>query len=115
MVPTFTWRGAFDNDEVNALHAEAFSTRVFSSEEWDWSRLLERHSLGWVTARDSDSLVGFLNVVWDGFTHAWLQDVMVAADHRGQRIGTEMVELARSGAAQAGCEWLGTAPRLVDS
>jgi len=43
----FHWRGEFTNAEVNALHAEAFETRVFADEEWDWVALTDRHSLGW--------------------------------------------------------------------
>ena len=51
---SYFWRGDRENDEVNALHAEAFGTRAFTSDEWDWRTLLSRHSLGWVTARDRD-------------------------------------------------------------
>src|SRR5215203_58955 len=46
-----TWRGAFSNAEVNALHAEGFETRVYGDDEWDWHGLTARHGLGWVTAR----------------------------------------------------------------
>ena len=102
----FRWRGAFTNAEVNALHAEAFETRVFTAEEWDWVALTERHSLGWVTARDGDMLVGFVNVVWDGLVHAWLQDTMVAASARHRGVGVSVVRAAQAGAAAAGCEWL---------
>ena len=104
--PVFTWRGEFTNCEVNRLHAEAFATRVFSDDEWDWQRLTARHSLGWVTARRGSTLVGFVNVLWDGLVHAWIQDVMVAGDARGNRIGVALVHAARNGAAAAGCEWL---------
>lgn len=103
----FEWRGAFGNDEINALHAEAFETRVFTAEEWDWVALTERHSLGWVVARDGDgALAGFVNVIWDGLVHAWLQDTMVAGSARGLGVGTELVALARREARAAGCEWL---------
>ena len=103
----YAWRGAFGNDEVNALHAEAFETRVVTSDEWDWVALTERHSLGWVVARDRDgALVGFVNVVWDGLVHAWLQDTMVAGSARGLGVGTELVALAGREARAAGCEWL---------
>ena len=102
----FEWRGAFGNDEVNVLHAAAFETRVFSAEEWDWVALTGRHSLGWVVARDGERLVGFVNVVWDGLVHAWIQDVMVdpADHHRG--IGRQLVAEAVTAARAAGCEWL---------
>ena len=103
---TYTWRGAFNNDEINRLHAEAFETRVFTAGEWNWEELTARHSVGWVVARRGHDLVGFVNVVWDGLVHAWLQDTMVAADARGLDIGTSLVAHARAGAKEAGCEWL---------
>jgi GNAT superfamily N-acetyltransferase len=106
MAITFEWRGAFTNAEVNALHAEAFETKVFDESEWNWAELVHRHSLGWVVARDGADLVGFVNVLWDGLVHAWLQDVMVAAMARGQGIGTALVRRSRDGAKAAGCEYL---------
>jgi len=104
-----TWRGEFTSTEANALHAEAFGTRVFGDAEWNWRRQVERHSLGWVTARDADrpgALVGFVNVPWDGVAHAWLQDVMVAAAAGRRGVGTALVAAATEGARAAGCEWL---------
>jgi GNAT superfamily N-acetyltransferase len=105
-VTTYQWRGDFTSSEVNALHAEAFGTRVYDDSEWDWRRLVERHSLGWVVARDRTGLVGFVNVLWDGLVHAWLQDTMVAAAARGTGVGTGLVAHARDGAKAAGCEFL---------
>ena len=102
----FEWRGQFTNDEVNALHAEAFETRVFDETEWNWIELTTRHSLGWVTARSEGDLVGFVNVLWDGSVHAWIQDVMVAIRARHQGVGVSLVKAARDGARDAGCEWL---------
>ena len=106
MSVTYEWRGGFTNREVNALHAEAFSTKVFDESEWNWAELVRRHSLGWVVARDGSELVGFVNVLWDGLVHAWLQDTMVAAAARGRGIGTRLVDHARRGAKAAGCEYL---------
>lgn len=102
----YEWRGVFGNEEINQLHAEAFETRVFTDAEWDWERLTADHSLGWVTARDGDVLVGFVNVLWDGLVHAWLQDTMVAVAARGHDVGTGVVAVARAQAREAGCEWL---------
>ena len=96
----------FDNSELNALHAEAFETRVYPNSEWDWSKIVHRHSLGWVVARADGRLVGFVNVPWDGLVHAWIQDTMVAAASRHQGIATRLVEVARDRARDAGCEWL---------
>jgi GNAT superfamily N-acetyltransferase len=91
---TFEWRGSFTNDEVNRLHAEAFETRVYDESEWNWRRLTIAHSLGWVVSRRDGNLVGFVNVLWDGLVHAWLQDTMVAAGARGEGIGRRLVEAA---------------------
>jgi GNAT superfamily N-acetyltransferase len=106
MATVYEWRGAFTNQEINALHAEAFNTRVFDESEWSWVELVDRHSLGWVVARDDAELAGFVNVLWDGLVHAWLQDAMVAVKARGRGIGTQLVARARDGAKAAGCEYL---------
>jgi len=106
MTTVYGWRGAFTNQEVNALHAGAFNTRVFDESEWNWVELVNRHSLGWVVAREGAELAGFVNVLWDGLVHAWLQDLMVDAKARGRGIGTQLVRHARDGAKAAGCEYL---------
>ncbi|MGH9214102.1 MAG: GNAT family N-acetyltransferase [Acidimicrobiales bacterium] len=104
---TYAWRGDFRNVELNELHAEAFETRVFDETEWDWSVQVRGHSLGWVVARDeAQRLVGFVNLLWDGQVHAWIQDTMVAVSARGQGVGVQLVAAARDGARDAGCEWL---------
>jgi GNAT superfamily N-acetyltransferase len=103
---TSTWRGEVANAELNRLHAQAFDTRVYDDAEWDWEKLLRDHSLGWVTARDDAELVGFVNVLWDGLVHAWIQDTMVAKAARHRGVGTELVGVAVRQAREAGCEWL---------
>ena len=101
---TYVWRGDFGNAELDRLHGEAFGHEP--DDEWNWWAQVNAHSLGWVTARSGDDLAGFVNVLWDGAVHAWLQDVMVADRFRRRGVGTSMVELVRSRAARAGCEWL---------
>jgi GNAT superfamily N-acetyltransferase len=105
---SFQWRGQFDNAEVNLLHAQAFETREYDESEWNWRELVGAHSLGWVVARDdgNGALVGFVNVLWDGLVHAWIQDTMVAAGAGRQGVGTRLITAARDGAREAGCEWL---------
>jgi GNAT superfamily N-acetyltransferase len=100
------WRGEFTSRETNVLHAEAFGTRVYDDAEWDWRGLVEQHSLGWVTGRSPGALVGFVNVLWDGLVHAWIQDLMVASVARHQGLGRRLVSTAATGARAAGCEWL---------
>lgn len=99
----YTWRGPFANTEVNALHAEGFDHRPLDD---DWQAQLDRHSLGWVTARDGAALVGFVNVAWDGAVHAFILDTVVSANARRRGIGTGLVAVATEHARAAGCEWL---------
>ena len=104
---SYEWRGEFSNDEVNALHAEAFETRVFCEDEWNWRALTAEHSLGWVVARDDDGrLVGFVNVVWDSLVHAFIEDTMVSSLARRQGVGKAVVRRAAAEARAARCEWL---------
>lgn len=103
MSVTYEWRGAFGNQEVEALHAEGFDHEPI---EYDWIGQLGRHSLGWICARKAGKLVGFVNVAWDGAAHAFVLDTLTEASARHQGIGTRMVELATEQARAAGCEWL---------
>ena len=101
----YTWRGAFDSSEVEILHAAGFDRRPDWS--WDWRQQVERQSLGWVCARDDAStLVGWVNVAWDGGVHAFVLDTVVASTHRRRGIATQLVKLATQGARDANCEWL---------
>jgi GNAT superfamily N-acetyltransferase len=97
------WRGEFANAELNALHAEAFDHAVL---EIDWAGQVRAHSLGWVTARAGGELVGFVNVPWDGASHAFLVDTIVSAKVRRQGVGRELVAAAAREAREAGCEYL---------
>ena len=103
---SFTWRGNFTNDEVNSLHAEALGTGPSPAEEWDWQRLVSQHSLGWVVARRDETLVGFVNVVWDGLTHAWVQDLMVDGAAQRSGVGSQLVARCKDAAVAAGCGYL---------
>jgi len=100
-VITYKWHGPFTSTEVSALHEEAFGGQGNSRGvgDWgagtrDWRAQVERHSLGWVCARDGDDLAGFVNVAWDGGVHAFILDTLVAAGMRRQGIGTRLVALA---------------------
>src|SRR5690349_11700626 len=98
----YEWRGHARDDELVAL-TESHGGR---SEVGWWDRI-RPHSLGWVTARPDDgSLVGFVNVAWDGGDHAFLLDTKVRPDFQRRGIGTTLVRIAAQHAKEAGCEWL---------
>jgi ribosomal protein S18 acetylase RimI-like enzyme len=99
----FTWRGAFTNAEINVLHAEGFGHRVLDE---DRVAQVERHSLGWVCARDATGLVGFVNLPWDGGVHAFIVDTVVARRAQRRGIATRLVAIAAGHARAAGCAWL---------
>jgi GNAT superfamily N-acetyltransferase len=99
----YEWRGAFTSAELNVLHAEGFEHELLG---WDWREQVRRHSLGWVTAREEGDLVGFVNVAWDGGSHAFVLDTLVAVRARRRGIGVELVRVAEREARAAGCEWL---------
>ncbi|GAB3846540.1 GNAT family N-acetyltransferase [Dactylosporangium cerinum] len=100
---SYSWRGAFADAEVEALHAEGFGHPPTGS-GW-WARV-NRHSLGWVCARDGGALVGFVNVAWDGASHAFVLDTVVAGASGRRGVGTALVAAAVEGARAGGCEWL---------
>jgi ribosomal protein S18 acetylase RimI-like enzyme len=71
----------------------------------DFAAILSR-SLGYVSAYDGERLVGFLNVAWDGGTHASIFDTSVHPDYRHRQIGTRLVRAAIELAREKGCGWV---------
>lgn len=100
---SYDWRGHFDNAAINVLHAEGFDHRILDD---DWWTQVNEHSLGWVCARKGDDLVGFVNVAWDGASHAFILDTLVAKHIQRQGVGAELVDVAVREARTVGCEWL---------
>jgi GNAT superfamily N-acetyltransferase len=100
---TYGWRAGFTDAELGALHAGGFG----GTGGGGWWRRVNRHSLGWVCARDGDDrLVGFVNVAWDGGAHAFVLDTVVAVAARRLGVGTGLVGVAVREACAAGCDWL---------
>lgn len=97
-------RFAVDDDTLTALHAHAFGGTP--TEPAPWSDRLRRYALTWVGAFDADQLVGFVQVGWDGGSHAFLLDTVVDPAHQRQGIGEQLVARARQEARNAGCRWL---------
>ena len=99
---TYRWRGSLSDEEMVAL-VHAHGGRA--AKGW-WDRI-RAHSLGWVTARAADgTVVGFVNVAWDGGDHAFLLDTKTHGAFQRKGIGRRVVEIAARHARAAGCEWL---------
>lgn len=101
--PVARWRAPFQNSEINGLRAACFGSDALDR---DWHSQVHRFSLGWVCARQSDDLVGFLNVAWDGHLHAFALDTMVAPALQRNGLATDLIQVGMNEAALAGCEWL---------
>ena len=107
-VITYYWRGDVADEQIEALHSNAFH---HPPSHKSWTEQLRWHSLGWVTAWVENSwldseLVGFANVAWDGGRHSFLIDVAVNPGHQHMGIGEELVRRAAEAARDRGCEWL---------
>ena len=108
--PACTWRGEFSNVEIRRA-AEAFGTRLYDESEWNWIEQCERYGPRVGRAcRDESRFVGFVNVLWDGLVHAYLEDVMVAAEARNRGVGVGLVA-ARGWRQSCGCEFLHASTR----
>jgi GNAT superfamily N-acetyltransferase len=89
------------SDEVNDLFAAAWGHH----ERRNFDPVLQR-SLVYVGAYRGSSLVGFVNVVWDGGAHAFVLDTTVHPDLRRRGIGRRLVLLAADEARERGIRWL---------
>jgi len=88
-------------DELNALFSSAWS----GHRPTDFS-YLRTHSLGWVGAFSGDRLVGFVNLAWDGHTHAFVLDTTVHPEYQRRGIGQALVGRAVDLARHRGMEWV---------
>ena len=89
------------NAELNALFAAAWPQHVAR----DFAPVLA-HSLAYVCAYQGATLVGFVNVAWDGGIHAFLLDTTVHPAQGRRGIGRRLVEIAAAEARVRRMEWL---------
>ena len=74
--------------------------------EWrDFEPVLGR-SLGYICACGESSLIGFVNLAWDGGSHAFLLDTTVHPSFRRRGIGSRLIKLTVEVARERGVEWV---------
>ncbi|GAA0481177.1 N-acetyltransferase [Paractinoplanes deccanensis] len=103
MTISYVPRFPVDDRSLSLLHARAFGA---PSHVRPWAERLHRHALTWIGAFEGTALVGFVQVCWDGGSHAFLLDTAVDPDRQHRGIGARLVAEATSAARDAGCEWL---------
>lgn len=91
--------------EVGGGQLGALWNSVWSETRSDFDDVLER-GLAYVCAFDGETLVGFVNVAWDGGAHAFIVDTSVHPQYRRQGIATAMVKFGRDAAREQGAKWL---------
>jgi GNAT superfamily N-acetyltransferase len=95
----FSHRPALNHEELQALFEQAWGER-----KCDFRPVLAR-SFTWIAAFSGASLVGFVNVAWDGGVHFFLLDTTVAPAWQRRGIGARLVREAIAGCRGAG-EWI---------
>lgn len=68
---------------------------------------LIRGSFAFMTARHDGRMVGMARVLSDGVSDAYIQDVVVLHEYRGQAIGAELVRRLAEHCRARGLGWIG--------
>jgi ribosomal protein S18 acetylase RimI-like enzyme len=89
------------DEALNELFSAVWSAHVRRS-----FRTVLSRSLLYVCAYKHETLVGFVNVAWDGGQHAFILDTCVHSEHCHQGIGKALVRKAVEDASQRGVTWL---------
>ena len=88
-------------DEFGALWRAAWGEAWTGDTGAIWAR-----SLAHLGAYDGERLVGYLNLAWDGGTHAFLLDTTVHPDYQRRGIATRLVQAAVTEAREQSVHWL---------
>ncbi len=108
---TYRIRPEVTNDDLNDLFGYTWDDHQVTNFE----PILQR-SLTYVCAYAGTTLIGFVNVAWDGGIHAFLLDTTVHPGWQRRGIGRELVGHAVAAIRHAGVQWLHVdyAPHLED-
>lgn len=97
----FVFNPPLSKPELNRLFAAAWP----QFKEADFSGELE-HSLVYIGAFSGQTLVGYVQLAWNGGVHAFLLDPTVYPDFQRQGIGKTLVLKALEVALERGLEWV---------
>ena len=102
------------DEELSDLHARALGNRI--GEVTPWASRLSQHSLTWIGAFDSETLIGFVHACWDGGLHAFLLDTVVDPAYQRRGLGQALVQALIEQVKDSSCEWLHVdyEPHLAD-
>jgi GNAT superfamily N-acetyltransferase len=97
----------FRTDPHPPEHAFAPLWRAAWNSEWtgDLGQILS-HSIVHIGAFEGETLVGYVNVAWDGGAHAFLLDPTVHPAHQRRGIGSGLVKRAIELARERGARWM---------
>jgi GNAT superfamily N-acetyltransferase len=85
------------NDDLNTL----FTTAWENHHSTDFQPILSR-SLLYICAYDAETLVGFVNIAWDGGIHGFILDTTVHSAYQRRGIGAQLVKAAVTAGRERG-------------
>src|SRR3954451_19730213 len=102
-IPTVSYHTSppLTNESLNTLFTIAWPNHAWR----DFTPIVGQ-SLLYICAYQGKTLVGYVNVAWDGGIHAFLLDTTVHPDHQRRGIGRHLVALATDEARRRGMHWL---------
>ena len=89
------------NDVINELFFNAWENHQWK----DFMPILDK-SLVYIGAFSATKLIGFVNIAWDGGSHAFLLDTTVHMDWQRRGIGKRIIENAIAITREHGVEWI---------
>ena len=94
------------NPPVTSRQLNDLFAASWDGHEWSDFEMVLGRSLGYVCAYLGGELIGFVNLAWDGGSHAFILDTTVHPDVRRRGIGRRLVRLAVEVAEQGQVEWV---------
>lgn len=80
---------AISNDKLNELFVQSWHAHT----DMDFESI-HLHSLACVVSYNNDEPIGYINIAWDGYIHAFLLNTTVHPDWRLKGIGQALVQKA---------------------